>query len=234
MEAERITVTGFLTREHGNAQGKPVYGIMTIGAPGHYYVKGDYSAYANKEVILQGVARYYSGAGWALDDVTSVELSNRPLLAVNLLLNAARQLLGVPYRQQSTDRPDTTPTWRRDGVGDPPPVWHLQQVGVRSYDLINYALEANDRAPARNLGKSFPFDPAAPGQPGAIAVAHSGENTRMEVHVALYLDEHRVLQCIPSEGVTDRYTDEETYAWASQGWPRYNFTIYGFLRGVSY
>jgi hypothetical protein len=226
-----ITVTGFLMYQQATTDGRYLYAIQTIGA--HYWLStGDYSAYVNKEVILQGVARYGSGAGWFLD-VTSVELSNRPLLAVNLLLNAARQLLGVPYREPSTDRPDTAPTWLRDGVGDPPPVGHLQQVGVRSYDLINYALEANDRAPlvvAGNLVKSFPFDPSAPGQPGAIAVAFHGR----EVHVALYLDEHQLIQCIPSEGVTDRYTDEETYAWASQGWPRYNFTIYGFLPGVSY
>jgi hypothetical protein len=233
MGAGRITtVTGFLTYEQDKADGTPVYGIETIGA--HYWVAGDYSAYANKEVILQGVVGR-SDVGLVLE-VTSVQLSNRPLLTVNLLLDAARQLLGVPYRDPRAAGPWPVPMWRRDGMGDPPPVWHLQQVGVMASDLINYALEANGRPPggaagnfAKNLVKSFTFDPSSPGQPGAIAFAPSREG-----HIALYLGEHQLIQSIPSEGVTARYTDEETYEWASQGYPQYGFTLYGFLQGVSY
>ena len=45
---------------------------------------------------------------------------------------------------------------------------------------------------------------------------------------------HQLIQPIPSEGVLDRHTDQQTYSWASQGWPRYRFTLYGFLPGVRY
>jgi hypothetical protein len=130
--------------------------------------------------------------------------------------------------------------WRKDGVGDPPPPWHLRNVGVMGADLVNFALEKNGLPPGGGTGTfgnylvdTYDFDPSSPGQPGAIALRpYSGPQD--DGSIALYVGEHQLIQSIPSEGVTDHYTDEETYSWASQGWPRYGFTIYGFLPGVSY
>ena len=118
---------------------------------------------------------------------------------------------------------------------------HLQNVGVMGADLINFALIANrlyetgggTGTYANYLVNTSPFDPASPGQVGAIALRpYQGPND--DGSIALYVGEHQLIQSIPSEGVTDRYTDQQTYSWASQGYPRYGFTIYGFLPGVSY
>ena len=154
------------------------------------------------------------------------------------IVQAAYQLLGVHYRPWHTG--DPIPMWRKDGVGDPPPPWHLRNVGVMGADLINFALQVNGLPPGGGTGtfgnylvNSYDFDPHSPGQPGAIALRpYSGPHD--DGSIALYVGEHQVIQSIPSEGVTDRYTDEETYSWASQGWPRYGFTVYGFLPGVHY
>jgi hypothetical protein len=232
------TATGFLTYLQDKADGTPVYGITDETTGTHYLVAGDYSAYAGEEVILRGVVGH-SDAGLTLD-VTSVHRPNRPLVSVDTLLQAASWLLGAPYRPWFPGWP--IPMWRRDGVGDPPPLWHLQQVGVMGSDLINYALEANGRPPGGGTGtfenylvRKWPFDPASPGQAGAIALRpYEGPAPSQQGHIALYLGEHQIIQSIPSAGVTAQYTDEETYAWAAQGWPQYGFTIYGLLRGVQY
>ena len=154
------------------------------------------------------------------------------------IVGAAYALQGAPYRQWQPG--NSIPMWLDDGMGDPPPAWHLKNVGVMGADLINFALQINDLPPnggtgtfANYLVNTYPFDPSSPAQPGAIAL-RPYQGPQDDGSIALYVGPHQLIQSIPSEGVTDRYTDQQTYAWASQGWPRYGFTIYGFLPGVSY
>ena len=156
------------------------------------------------------------------------------------IVQAAYQLLGVRYRPWHTG--DPIPMWRKDGVGDPPPPWHLQNVGVMGADLINFALETNGLAPGGGTGtfgnhlvRTGQFDPSTPGEVGAIAF-RPYHDPHDDGSIALYVGPHQVIQAIPSEGVTDQYTDEQIYGWASgqPQQPRYRFTIYGFLPGVIY
>lgn len=152
------------------------------------------------------------------------------------IVSAAYQLLGAPYRVWQDG--NSIPMWLDDYAGDPPPVTHLRSVGVNSSDLLNFALEANGLPPgggtqafANYLVNTVAFDPASPGQRGAIAFRpYEGPAVAQQGHVALYVDEHKLIQAIPGMGVTDQYTDQATYSWGAQ----YAFTIYGFLPGVQY
>jgi len=160
------------------------------------------------------------------------------MASVESVVNAAYGLLGSPYRNWNVG--DPIPMWLKDGNGDPPSPWVIRNVGVMGADLINWALRINALPAGGGTGSfanylvnTYPFDPSTPGQRGAIAL-RPYTSPHDDGSIALYLDEHYVIQSIPSEGVTDRYTDEETYSWASQGYPRYGFTIYGFLPGLSY
>jgi len=160
------------------------------------------------------------------------------MVSVQEIVGAASRLNGARYRQWQPG--NSVPMWLDDGMGDPPPLAHLSRVGVMGSDLINWALRVNGLPAGGGTGSfanylvdQYPFDPSTPGQRGAIALRpYQGPND--DGSIALYVDEHRVIQSIPSGGVTAQYTDQQTYAWASQGWPRYGFTIYGFLPGVSY
>jgi hypothetical protein len=114
---------------------------------------------------------------------------------------------------------------------------HLLRVGVMGADLMNFALmyrglETNGGTGtfANYLVRTGSFDPDTPGQRGAIAL-RPYQGPQDDGSIALYVGPHKVIQSIPGEGVTDRYTDQQTYSWTE---PRYHFTIYGFLRGVRY
>ena len=156
------------------------------------------------------------------------------------IVQAAYQLLGAPYRHWHTG--DPIPMWRKDGVGDPPPPWHLHNVGVMGADLINFALESNGLPPGGGTGtfgnylvNTLDFDPDSPGQRGAIAL-RPYQGPQDDGSIALYVGPHKVIQSLPDRGVTDQFTDKQTYGWASgqPHQPRYRFTIYGFLQGVRY
>jgi hypothetical protein len=157
------------------------------------------------------------------------------------IVQAASTLLGVQYRDWHPG--DSIPMWLNDGYGSSDLYalrLHVSRVGVMGADLINYALQLNGIGPNGGTGtfsewlvNAGGFDPYSPGQRGAIAL-RPYQNEQDNGSIALYLDEHRVIQSIPSEGVTDNYTDQQTYQWASQGYPRYGFTTYGLLWGVSY
>ena len=153
------------------------------------------------------------------------------------IVRAARTLEGAPYRQWQPGNP--IPMWLNDGMGDPPPAWHLQNVGVMGADLINYALEVNGLPPGGGTGtfanylvNTYPFDPESPAELGGVAL-RPYQGPQDDGSIALYIGPHMLVQSIPSEGVTARYNDKQTYAWASQGYPRYRFTIYGLLPGLS-
>jgi hypothetical protein len=152
------------------------------------------------------------------------------------IVRAAYELQGAPYRVWHTG--DPIPMWRKDGVGDPPPSWHLQNVGVMGPDLINYALEKNGLAPGGGTGtfghylvRTADFDPDTPGEAGAIAFRpYSGPGLAQQGSIALYVGAHQIIQAIPEAGVTDQYTDQETFSWGAQ----HRFTVYGFLPDVRY
>jgi hypothetical protein len=157
------------------------------------------------------------------------------------IVRAAYTLRGVKYREWQPG--NSIPMWQDDpqiGAGRVPTPHYLRHVGVMGADLVNFALQVNGLPPGGGTGTfgnylvdTYDFDPSSPAQPGAIAL-RPYQGPQDDGSIALYVGEHQLIQSIPSEGVTDRYTDQQTYAWASQGWPRYGFTIYGFLPGVSY
>ena len=129
-------------------------------------------------------------------------------VSVQDVVGAAYQLLGAPYRR-----------------------WFIG-------DLINFALERNGLPPgggtvtfAHYLVRTGQFDPDTPGEPGAIAFRpYEGPGQAQQGSIALYVGEHQLIQAIPEAGVTDAYTDQETFSWGAQ----HRFTVYGFLPGVSY
>jgi hypothetical protein len=160
------------------------------------------------------------------------------MVSAQSIVAAAYGLNGrVKYRHYDGG---SIPMWLDDGIYGVPNPSYLAPNGVMGADLINFALVKNGLPPnggtgtfANYLVNTYPFDPSSPAQPGAIAL-RPYQGPQDDGSIALYVGEHQLIQSIPSEGVTDRYTDQQTYAWASQGWPRYGFTIYGFLPGVSY
>ena len=170
------------------------------------------------------------------------------------IVQAAYQLQGAPYRPWRSG--NSIPMWLDDGpymdafmqggheAGLAGLRSHLQDVGVMGVDLVQFALIANrmyemglDSGGTGTFGNYLvgtgSFDPDTPGEPGAIAL-RPYQGPQDDGSIALYVGAHRVIQSIPGEGVTDAYTDQQTYSWASQGYPRYRFTTYGFLRGVGY
>ena len=170
------------------------------------------------------------------------------------IVQRAYDLMGAPYRPWRSG--NSIPMFLDDGdymgvflnagheTGVKELRQHLLQVGVMGVDLIHYALIANrlyemglDSGGTGTFGNYLVntgnFDPDTPGERGAIAL-RPYRGPQDDGSIALYVGPHRVIQAIPGEGVTDAYTDQQTFSWASQGHPRYRFTIYGFLQGVRY
>ncbi len=151
------------------------------------------------------------------------------------IVGAAYALQGAAYRQYDGG---SIPMWLDDGSFSKYELrLHLGNVGVMGADLINFALLVNGLDPnggtgtfRNHLTNTFDFDPDSPGERGAIAL-RPYQGPQDDGSIALYVGPHKVIQSIPGEGVTDRYTDKQMY---SRPEPRYRFTIYGFLRGVRY
>jgi hypothetical protein len=79
------------------------------------------------------------------------------------------------------------------------------------------------------------FDPSAPGVPGAIAYdPYISAAVGSQGHIACYVNDAVIIQALagtpPYYGVTDEFTDAETYSWGGDTL----FTRYGFLPGVDY
>lgn len=152
------------------------------------------------------------------------------------IVNAAYEVLGAPYRTWSLGSP--IPMWSYDGAGDPPPSEHIKEYGVMCSDLVSWAAMRCGLGPvygtealAYYLVDQQPFDPSTPGEPGAICLRpYSGPALRDQGHVGIYVDEHYLIQALYTPGVTDAYTDAETWGWGGST----EFTIYGYLAGVDY
>lgn len=152
------------------------------------------------------------------------------------IVASAYKLLGVPYRTWMWGA--SIPMWLDDNAGDPPPLAHLQYYGVMCSDLVNFALEDNGLWPgggtlafADYLVNTSDFDPDTPGEPGAICLApYQSPAVGQQGHIGIYVDDHAIIQAIHNPGVTDRWSDAETYWWGGDT----AFTTYGFLPGVTY
>lgn len=164
------------------------------------------------------------------------ESSNDMAVTAQAIVASAKKLLGAPYRVWYPGM--SIPTWLDDRRGDPPPVSHLLSVGVECADLVCFAQRDNGLASgggteafAEVLVNQQPFDPSIPGEPGAIAYKpYSGPALADQGHIAIYVDEHTLVQALFRDGVNDFYTDAETYSWGGGT----EFTIYGYLPGVDY
>lgn len=172
------------------------------------------------------------------DDVTlPAATSNGGNMAVTGqdIVASARKLLGASYRMWYSG--NTVPMWLNDGQGDPPSVdWIVQNVGVMCSDLINWACEDNGLSAVGGTGAWayamvdwVEFDPDAPGEPGAIAVKGFTDGY-YQGHIGLYTGEHSFIQSLITPGVTEDYTDAETWGWGGET----QFQWYGRIPGVSY
>ena len=167
------------------------------------------------------------------------------------IVSAAYHLGGAPYRPWRSG--NSIPMFLDDGdymgvfqnagheTGVKELRQHLLQVGVMGVDLMHYALIANrlyemglDSGGTGTFGNyltnTFDFDPDTPGERGAIAL-RPYQGPQDDGSIALYVGAHQVIQSIPGEGVTDRYTDKQMYSRPEK---RYRFTIYGHLQNVRY
>jgi hypothetical protein len=177
---------------------------------------------------------YYERALLALENTETEEKS--VVVTPQDIVNEAYNVLGAPYREWTLGA--QIPMWRGDGAGDPPSPEHILEYGVMCSDLVSYALMRNGLPPcygtealATYLVDQVPFDPTTPGVPGAIALRpYTGPALRDQGHVGIYVDEHTLIQALYTPGVTDNFTDAETYSWGGST----EFTVYGLLPGVDY
>jgi hypothetical protein len=148
---------------------------------------------------------------------------------------SARKLLGASYRMWASGA--TVPMWLYDGYGDPPSANYIVNgPGVMCSDLVNWAIEDNGLyaiggtgAWAQAMVEWVDFDPDQPGEPGAIAVKdYTGPY--YQGHIAIYIDEHTLIQSLITPGVVEDYTDAATWGWGGET----QFQWYGKIPGVSY
>jgi hypothetical protein len=154
------------------------------------------------------------------------------------IVKSAYKLDGVQYRLWQLG--DPLPMWVKDGYSAfvAPPVDHMKRVKIMCSDFVSWALCDNGLPPcygtealASYLVGQLPFDPETPGVPGAICLKpYSGPALADQGHVGIYVDEHTIIQALFTSGVTDAYTDAETWSWGGAT----EFTTYGFLPGVTY
>lgn len=152
------------------------------------------------------------------------------------IVDSAYKLLGSSYRTWYYGA--SIPMWLDDNAGDPPPLEHLQYYGVMCSDLVNWALEDNGLPPgggtaafADYLVNTSDFDPNSPGEPGAICLSpYQSPVVGQQGHIAIYVGDHYLIQALHTPGITDQFTDTESYYWGGDT----VFTTYGYLPGVTY
>lgn len=189
-------------------------------------------------VQISAVPEAYADKGYPMAIELLKNQENSSLVTGQDIVNAAYEVLGAPYRTWSAG--SSIPMWLYDGMGDPPPASHIKNYGVMCSDLVSYALERCGLPPcygtenlAYYLENQMDFDPSTPGVAGAVCLRpYSGPALEDQGHVAIYTGdgEHNLIQSLYLPGVTDAYTDFETYGWGGST----EFTIYGFLPGVNY
>lgn len=126
--------------------------------------------------------------------------------------------------------------WLADGMGNPPSAEYLKYgPGVMCADLVAFAcLDNGIDAPAGTsawwdfLEEREDFSLETPGEVGAVCMSPY-QDPYDQGHIAIYTGEHYIVQSITSGGVTNDWTDYETYPW-----PECHFTLYGKIPGVDY
>ena len=151
------------------------------------------------------------------------------------LIKAARDLLGAQYRTWYSGA--LIPMWLADGQGDPPSAdYLLNGPGVMCSDLLNWCMEQCGLSAIGGTeawhdylyDSSEWFDVNSPAEVGAVAIQNY-QSEANQGHIALYTGEHQLIQAITTAGVTEAYTDYQTYLW-----PECNFDIYARIPGVDY
>jgi cell wall-associated NlpC family hydrolase len=152
------------------------------------------------------------------------------------IVAAARQLLGVPYVWWEED--DPIPMWSYDYPYTNPPIQKTWSRQVMCSDLVNFArqecgLAAIGGTPAYydwllSTGTGIAFDPTTDSVPGAICVnpgvwrGGSGQG-----HVAIYTDEHTLIEATDPAGVWEGEQDYDSHQWAA-------YWLYGLQPDVDY
>lgn len=151
------------------------------------------------------------------------------------LVEACRLLRGVFYRTWYLG--DSLPMWVDDGYDayTPPPVSHMQNSGIMCADLVNWGLVycgadwvGGTSAFYDAVLESDYFSPDEPGEAGYIAGSpYLGDSLANQGHVLLYTGAHSTIQALYSDGVTEKYTDQQTAGFLT-------LSYYGKVPGVDY
>ncbi len=154
------------------------------------------------------------------------------------IVAAARSYAGSPYRWWTGAFPEYGPPGYMDyqspGYYSP---GFVKREGVHCAGLINLARMECGLEPV-GLTKAYYdwlydsgewFDPSTPGVPGAICVHpwQSGMGAGNEGHVAMYTDEHTLVQSVPGTGVYEGEQDYDSHAWA-------DYWLYALMSDVDY
>lgn len=149
------------------------------------------------------------------------------------IIQIGRQMLGAEYSQWDGTWPpeDGAPFWMTGDVS----VDLVKRDGCNCAGFLNAILRILGLPPAGGTGSIGDylidledFDVNLPAVPGAIALRPwtGGVGNLEEGHVAIYLDEHTLLQS-DHRGVNEQDQDYDSQPWAG-------FTVYGLLPGVNY
>jgi hypothetical protein len=152
------------------------------------------------------------------------------------IVDAAREVLGANYRWWYQGA--NVPMWLDDGYGlhDVPASHIYNDVGIMCSDLINYACLKNGLDVYggtewwnNNIIDWEPFNPATDATHLGTICVKGFSAEWAQGHIALYTGKHTIIQSINYPGVTEDYTDSETYTWHEC-----DFQWYGFIPGVDY
>lgn len=153
------------------------------------------------------------------------------------IVTAARQLIGASYTWWQDG--DPVPLWLYDYPYSRPPVEYIMSAGTMCSDLISWARMECGLPWIGGTGAyqdwimtngGIAFDPSIPGVPGAICV-HRYEGPWAQGHIALYTDEHTLIQATDGvgsfAGVNEGEQDYDSHQWA-------NYLVYGLQPDVDY
>lgn len=151
------------------------------------------------------------------------------------VVEAGRSILGASYVWWQIG--DPLPKWYYEyPYGPPPPSW-VYANGIHCADYISYARQlcglpaiggTGDYQDWLEANGGETFDPSTPGVPGALCVhRYEGPYGSAQGHVAMYTDEHTLIQATSMYGVNEGEQDYDSHQWA-------NYYIYGLMPDVDY
>lgn len=153
------------------------------------------------------------------------------------IVDAARQILGSPYRWWGGGELElAAPFYMGGAIAAGFDRNFVKREGVNCAGLLNWARAECGLDPLGGTGV-FPdflserqlFDPTTPGVPGAVAIHpyEGGMGFPAEGHVVLYSGEHSVIQSDAGRGVNEDDQDYEAHEWS-------DFVYYGLMPDVYY